>query len=176
MWAFSLKDCLHSCPMNKYWVVSLLLLLITNYSNAQRNDSCHQSPSQTRVFVVHGCLQDEKGNPIVNANVLVYQDGNPEPARDLTDFDGLYRIKIQGYVNSTCNVKYSYLGRNNVIENVPLATDSIVVNGRIQVERETWKGTRCYYTCCRITCDPLIDPEYPGGHASHSSYMLPKGW
>jgi hypothetical protein len=77
---------------------------------------------------IKGTLTDEKGNPIVNANVLV-SEGGMQKGRDLTDFDGHYSVKPLG--GGRYDVKFSYLGKELTITNVVLAGDqTLTVNAR----------------------------------------------
>ena len=64
---------------------------------------------------IYGTLKDAKGNPIVNANVDVSMKGVIK-GRDLTDFDGNYKIKP---LESGCyDIKFSYLGNDSTYRNI----------------------------------------------------------
>jgi outer membrane receptor protein involved in Fe transport len=122
---------------------------------------------------IKGNLVDEKGNAIVNANVLVSEGGIPK-GRDLTDFDGNYSVKpLSG---GRYDVKFSYLGRDLTITNVVLAADqTVTVNGRLSTSNEAIKGGKgVTVTAVRSYVPPIIDPENPGGRSVKTAEQIEK--
>jgi hypothetical protein len=162
--------------MRKYIALSSFLIVLAHCASAQSITCTADSSSHSnKQYLIHGCLRDERGNPVVNSNVVVLKKRSTDIIRDLTDFDGLYHIKITGDSAERCSVRFSYLGNDITITDVPLLADSIEVNAKINT-----RSSQVYYVqySCSFTkgWQPLIDPEYPGGHISHSAEMLPKGW
>jgi hypothetical protein len=112
---------------------------------------------------VYGVVLDEKGNPVVNANVtLTGPGGLLLLGNELTDFDGQFRIRIkkpkvrQGYI-----IKFQYLGISRTL------TDLIMADPRVHVIARLWLGTlptrgaTLYPSGCSHYT--FLDPEKPGG-------------
>lgn len=118
---------------------------------------------------IKGLLRDERGNPIVNANVTVTESGIIK-GRDLTDFDGNYTIRpLNG---GRYDVRFSYLGRDLTITNVVLAADQVVtVNGKLSTVNEALKGGVVVHAT-RLYTAPIIDPENPGGRQVRTAEQI----
>ncbi len=124
---------------------------------------------------IKGNLKDEKGNPIVNANVLV-SEGGIQKGRDLTDFDGNYTIKpLNG---GRYDVKFSYLGKDLTITGVVVAADQLVtVNGKLITTNEVTQGGKKIQAevhAVRGYQAPIIDPENPGGRQVKTAEQIEK--
>lgn len=122
---------------------------------------------------IKGILRDERGNPIVNANVVV-SEGGIQKGRDLTDFDGNYTVRpLNG---GRYDVKFSYLGRDLTITNVVVAADQIVtVNGKLTTTNEALgKGKEAVVHATRLYTAPIIDPENPGGRQVKTAEQIEK--
>jgi outer membrane receptor protein involved in Fe transport len=122
---------------------------------------------------IKGNLKDERGNPIVNANVVV-TEGGIQKGRDLTDFDGNYMIRpLNG---GRYDVKFSYLGRDLTITGVVVAADQIItVNGKLTTTNEAIKGGKGVEVhAVRGYQAPIIDPENPGGRQVKTAEQIEK--
>ncbi len=106
---------------------------------------------------IKGQLKDEKGNPVVNANVEV-SEGGIIKGRDMTDFDGYYTVKpLNG---GRYDVTFSYLGFKRIYTDVSVAADQLfTVNGKISTSTVLGEAK---VVATRVIA-PIIDPESPGG-------------
>jgi hypothetical protein len=122
---------------------------------------------------IRGKLTDEKGNSIVNANVLV-SEGGINKGRDLTDFDGAYTVRP--LPAGRYNVKFSYLGRDLTITNVLIGRNSgALVNGRLSTTNEALRGGKgVTVTAVRSYAPPIIDMENPGGRSVKTAEQIDK--
>jgi outer membrane receptor protein involved in Fe transport len=121
---------------------------------------------------IKGNLKDERGNPIVNAGVIVTEGGIMK-GQTLTDFDGNYTVRpLSG---GRYDVKFSYLGRDLTITNVVVAADQIVtVNGKLVTTTEALKGKPVEVHAVRGYQAPIIDPENPGGRQVKTAEQIEK--
>ncbi len=121
---------------------------------------------------IKGNLTDERGNPIVNAGVVV-TEGGISKGQALTDFDGNYTVRpLSG---GRYSVKFSYLGRDLTITNVIVAADQIVtVNGKLVTTTEALKGKTVEVHATRSFQAPIIDPENPGGRQVKTADQIEK--
>ena len=117
---------------------------------------------------IKGTLKDEKGDPVVNANVEV-SSGGIVSGRGLTDFDGNYSIRpLNG---GRYSVKFSYLGKERVYTDVSVASEQIVtVNGKITISNEL--GPVVVTTSRYVV--PIINPENPGGRSIKTAEQIEK--
>lgn len=112
---------------------------------------------------IGGKLKDEKGEPIINANVEASMGGIVQ-GRALTDFDGEYSIR--GLNGGNYTVKFSYLGKEASYTGISVAGDQgVTVNGKIVTTNTVAGVTK---TVTRYV-KPIIDPKNPGGRAIHTA-------
>lgn len=112
---------------------------------------------------IGGKLKDEKGEPIINANVEASIGGIVQ-GRALTDYDGEYSIR--GLNGGNYTVKFSYLGKESVVQGISVAGDQgVTVNGKIVTSNTLTGVTK---TVTRYV-KPIIDPKNPGGRAIHTA-------
>ncbi|MEO6831581.1 MAG: TonB-dependent receptor [Chitinophagaceae bacterium] len=112
---------------------------------------------------IGGKLKDEKGEPIINANVEASAGGIVQ-GRALTDFDGEYSIR--GLNSGNYTVKFSYLGKEASYTGISVAGDQgVTVNGKIITSNTLVGVTK---TVTRYV-KPIIDPRNPGGITRHTA-------
>jgi hypothetical protein len=109
------------------------------YSIMERAATVADSISQKGIaddsstFRVHCTLVDQKGEPLINANVTLSKEGIVI-ARDLTDFDGVGNMTIPYSEGSVYEIQFRYLGRELTISNIQSAKGLVDVQGRLALE------------------------------------------
>lgn len=87
---------------------------------------------------ISGILFDENGHPIINAEVVLKQDGIViEQA--ITDYDGQYQISTISRRNHHYTVSFHYLKVSETYTNIPSGGD-IVVNGTLRLAKSGQKS------------------------------------
>jgi hypothetical protein len=164
----------HPGSMKRVAILCLLLTVSAGFSLIAQIDP---SAATGRMYVdstgsnVHailkGNLKDERGNPIVNAEVEC-SDGNIICGREVTDFDGNY--VIGSLKPGKMTLTFRFQGKELIITDISLSSGQRrSVDGTLTMVMPKSPTIRFY---CRIICPPIIDPKYPGGHASRADVML----
>lgn len=116
---------------------------------------------------ISGILRDELGNPIAAAYVECNYNG-VTIKREVTDFDGLFRISELRA--DTIDIVFKYQGMTLVKSGVAIACDQPPELCAFMRTPQRNVGRRRGHGCSFRR--GFVDPAYPGGHVTYSGDQL----